>query len=221
MLRVARLPYSQPGALTLLVSKRWQKTTATSTTGTTATTNPSATSKPSAKPTSNATTTTSPKVTSSIPHYSTKSSPVPPFSAPPNRKSGGAGGTMLKALIYGVTLGVTGTIVYAEYENGPFRKQLESTIPYSSTVLGSIDEFIDPILGRQKTPTTPDKLPDLAYVKEKAPDANKLKPIVETTKSTTNTVVEKPSEKSQIQKATTQIKDAVDHATDKVQNIFL
>ncbi|CAF2094893.1 unnamed protein product [Rotaria magnacalcarata] len=241
MLRVARLPHSQTGALNLLINKRWQKTTATSGTGTTAaaktttdapkteytTTNTASPIKPpatSTKPSLNVpidrTTTTNKVSSSSIPHYTPKAGPPPTFSAPSSGKTGGGGGrTTVKALIYGVTLGLAATVVYAEYENGPFRHQLESTIPYSSTVFTSIDQFIDPIFGRQKSLTTevPETVPDLAFVKEKASDVEKPKKVVEQTKQTVNTVLEKLPEKTKIQKTGAQVKDAIDHAADQVK----
>ncbi|CAF3426794.1 unnamed protein product [Rotaria sp. Silwood2] len=233
MLRAARLPHSQSGALNfVLIAKRWQQTSGSGTTASNksipssnktqnAANTPSSTSKTqttSTKPSVNTpldrtnipykTTTTT---TSYIPPSSSKTSP------PPNRKTS-SGGSMVKAIVYGVTLGLTATLVYAEYENGSFRRQLESTIPYSSTILGGLDQFIDPIFGRQKALTTEisEKMPDLAYVKEKIADKDKTKTLGEQIKDTTNSVLEKLPDKAQIQKTGAQVKDAVSHAFEKL-----
>ncbi|CAF1157660.1 unnamed protein product [Rotaria sordida] len=242
MLRAARLSYSQSGALNfVLIAKRWQQTSGSGTTvppksipspnkTQTTTTNPSSTIKTpttSTKPPVNtpidrtnipykATTTTT---TSSIPGSSSRTGPRPPFSAPPSHKTSSSG-KMVKTILYGVTLGLTAVVVYAEYENGSFRRQLESTIPYSSTILGGLDQFIDPVFGRQKSITTKisEKMPDLAYIKEKISDKDKTKTLNEKIKDTTNNVLEKLPDKAQIQKAGAQVKDTVDHAADQVKD---
>ncbi|UJR26324.1 hypothetical protein I4U23_007662 [Adineta vaga] len=238
MLRAAHLPRSQPSVLNfLLVNKRWQQTPASPGTGTTASTkstpgsnttqyainNPSSTLKTqtaAARPSFNAPidrtnnpykTTTSP-TSSYIPPSSQSTSP------PSGRKSGSSTSSIVKTIIYGVTLGVAATLVYAEYENDSFRRQLESTIPYTSTVLGGIDQVIDPILGRQKpiTKVITDKLPDLAYVKDKISAKDQIKKLGEQVKDTTNNVLDKLPDKNTLKKAGEQAKDAINKASDKL-----
>jgi hypothetical protein len=239
MLRVAHLPRSQPTILNLLlVSKRWQQTPASPGSGTTvstkstpgshttqyATSNPSSattTQTASTKPSFNAPidrtnnpykTTTAP-TSSYTPPSSSRTGPPPSFSAPPTGKSSGSGGsgTAIKAIVYSVALGLTATLVYAEYENGSFRRQLESTVPFSSTILGGLDQVIDPVFGRKKPLTTQisEKMPDLSYVKDKIPDKDQVK-------TTVNNALEKLPDKTQIKKVGEQVKGAVDHATDQV-----
>jgi hypothetical protein len=238
MLRAAHLPRSQPAALNiLLVTKRWQQTPASPGKGTTAsnkstpgsntaqsaTNNPASTFKTqtaSARPSFNAPIdrTDNPyKTTTSPPSYI----PPPAFSAPPVRQTssgGGSGGKIVKTIIYGVALGLTATLVYAEYDNGPFRRQLESTIPYSSTVLGGLDQIIDPIFGRQKTLTKEisEKIPDLSYVKDKIPGTDQIKKFGEQVKDTANNALGKLPDKAQVQKAGEQAKDAVSNAYNKL-----
>lgn len=226
MLRAARLPHSQPGALNcLLITKRCQQTTASTILNSELTkpksvvNNLSSISKPQTTLTRSLSSnvlldrTINPYkiITASA---SSSSSSAKTGSRPP-RKSGGG---VIKALVYGVTLGLTATLVYAEYENGPFRRQLEETIPYSSTVLGSIDQYLDPVLGRQKslTPEVSEKVPDFAYVKDKVPDQEKSKTFSEQIKDTAHSVLEKLPDKAQIQKVGTQAKDAVSHAYEKI-----
>lgn len=236
MLRAARIPHTQPGVLNfLLITKRCQQTTASSTSTAGPNKPQSTTSTSSAKPAATASTdrtTTSSKSTtnvkSSIPHYSTRTSgSAPPSSVPPGGKSGGAG-RAAKSIIYGVTLGLTATLIYAEYENDSFRRQLESTIPYSATILGGLDQVIDPILGRQKSLKSEvlEKIPDLGFTKEKPKEQDKAKIVGGQTKDTSNIVSEKLPDKAQIQKAGSQtsdkvtdnkkVKSAVDQATEKV-----
>jgi hypothetical protein len=125
----------------------------------------------------------------------------------------------VKAIIYGVTLGLTATLVYAEYENGSFRRQLESTVPFSSTILGGLDQVIDPVFGRQKTLTKEisEKMPDLSYVKDKISDKDQIKQFGQQVKDKANNVLEKLPDKTKIKKAGEQAKGAVDNATDQVQ----
>jgi hypothetical protein len=247
MLRAAHLPRSQPATLNfLLITKRWQQTPASPGSGTTASTkstpgspatqyatnNPSSTAKTqtaSTRASVNAPidrtnnpykTTTSP-TSSNIPPSSTKTSPPPPFSAPSVPKSSGSGSSskIVKTIIYGVTLGLTATLVYAEYENGSFRRQLESTVPFSSTILGGLDQVIDPVFGRQKKLTTEisEKIPDLSYVRDKIPDKDQIKKLGQQVKDTANNALEKLPDKTQIKKAGEQVKGAVDRASDQVQ----
>ena len=247
MLRAAHLTRSQPAAWNLsLVSRRWQKTPASPGTGTTAsikstpgststqyaTNNPTssfksqtASSRPSTDGPIDRTnnplkTSTIPPAT--IPPLSSKtysSPPPPPFSAEPigSSGSGGAGGA-IKGLVYGLALGLTATLAYAEYENGSFRRRLEATVPLSSTVLGGLDQVINPAFGRQKKLSTQvaEKLPDLSYVKEKLAEKDPIKKLGEQMKTTTNAVRDKLPDKVQIQKAGEQAKDAVSHASDKL-----
>jgi hypothetical protein len=244
MLRAAHLPRSQPAVLNfLLVTKRWQQTPASSGSGTTASTkstpgsnttqyatsNTSSTAKTqtaSTKPSSNAPidrtnnpykTTTTP-ASSYTPPSSSRTSPPPPFSASSAGKPGGSGssGTIVKTIIYGVTLGLTATLVYAEYENGSFRRQLESTIPLSSTILGGLDQVIDPVFGRQKTLTKQisEKLPDLSYVKDKVPDKTQIQKAGEQAKDAVSNAYDKLTDPKKV-------KGAVDHATGQVHVFFI
>lgn len=243
MLRAAQLPRSQPALLNLLlVSKRWQQTPASPGMGVTAstkstpgshttqyaTTNPpssTTTQTASARPTFNAPVdrtnnpykTTPPSQPSSYtPPPSSRTGSPPPFSAPPRKPTGSSTGTIVKAIAYSLALGLTATIFYAEYENGPFRRQLESTVPYSSTVLGGIDEFINPMLGRQKPLSTgvAEKFPDLSYVKDKVPDKDQIKKIGQQIKDKAGNVVDKVTEKTQ--KAGEQTKEAINQTYDKL-----
>ena len=249
MLRAAHLTRSQPAAWNLtLVSRRWQKTPASPGTGTTAsikstpgststqyaTNNPTSSFKSqtaSSRPSTDGPIdrTNNPLKTSTIPPATipplssktySSSPPPPPFSAEPigSSGSGGAGGA-IKGLVYGLALGLTATLAYAEYENGSFRRRLEATVPLSSTVLGGLDQVIDPVFGRQKKLSTQvaEKLPDLSYVKEKVAEKDPIKKLGEQVKTTTNAVRDKLPDKAQLQKAGEQVKDAVGHATDQVK----
>lgn len=191
-------------------------------------------------------TTTTPASThtpSSSSSSSSRTGPPPPFSAtPPPRStgSGGGGGAVVKAVIYSVALGLTATLVYAEYENGSFRRQLESTVPFTSTILGGLDQIIEPVFGRQKPLSTQvsEKLPDLAYVKDKLPNKEQIKALGQQAKDTANNVLDKLPDKNQIKKVgeqvkttvsntvdklpdTKKVKDAIDHTTDQVRVVFL
>ncbi|CAF1487203.1 unnamed protein product [Adineta ricciae] len=235
MLRAAHLPRAQPAALNfLLVSKRWQQTPASPGSGTTASTKSTPGSHTTQYATNNPASAFKTQTAASRPSfnapidrtsnsYKTTTSPtstyVPPSSQRTNpssgNKSGGGAGTLVKAIVYGVALGVTGTLAYAEYENDSFRRQLESTIPYSATILGGIDQVIDPVLGRQKSITKgiTDKVPDLAYVKEKLPGKDQVKKLGEQVKDATNHVVEKFPDKNALKKVGEQAKDAVNKVT--------
>jgi hypothetical protein len=235
MLRAAHLPRSHPTVLNLLlVSKRWQQTTTSPGSGTTGstkstpsstTTTQTASTKPSFNApidrTNNPYKTTTAPTSSYIPPSSSRTGPPPSFSAPPTGKSGGSS-TAIKAIVYSVALGLTATLVYAEYENGPFRRQLESTVPFSSTILGGLDQVIEPVFGRKKSLTTQisEKMPDLSYVKDKIPDKDQTKTLGQQVKNTVNNTLEKLPDKTQIKKAGEQVKGAVDHATNQVQSFF-
>ena len=243
MLRAAHLPRSQPSILNfLLVTKRWQQTPASPGMGVTAstkstpgshttqyaTTNPASSTKTQTATTSTTfntpidrtnnpyKTTTTPTSSYSPPPSSSRTTPLPPFNPPPPRQSGGGSGTVIKAIVYSLALGLTATLFYAEYENGSFRRQLESNVPYSSTILGGIDQVIDPVLGRHKSLKTEitEKLPDLHYVKDKLPDKDQIKKLGQQVKDSANNVVEKISDKTH--KAGEQTKDAITHAYDKL-----
>lgn len=246
MLRAAHLPRAQPAIFNLLVtSKRWQQTPASPGAGTTvstkstpgshttqhATSNPASATKTqtaSSKPSFNAPIdrTNNPYKTTTIPtssyssSSSSRTSPPPPFSAPPpeNPTGSGGSGTVIKALVYSVALGLTATLVYAEYENGPFRRQLESTVPFTSTILGGLDQVIEPVFGRQKplSKQVSEKIPDLAYVKDKLPNKDSVKAVGQQVKDTANNVLEKLPDKSQIKKVGDQVKTTVSNTVDKL-----
>jgi hypothetical protein len=220
MLRAAHLPRSQPAALNfLLVTKRWQQTTASPGSGTTVSTKSTSGSNTTSNPSSTRASFNAP-IDRTNNSYKTTSTPSARTGPPPGQEtsSGGSGGTMIKLIIYGVTLGLTATLAYAEYENGSFRRQLESTIPYSSTILGGLDQVIDPVFGRQKTLTKQisEKIPDLAYVKDKIPAKDQIKKVGEQIKDTANNVLEKLPNKTTIQKAGERAKDAVSNTYDKL-----
>ena len=233
MLRAAQLPRSQPTVLNLLlVSKRWQQTPASPGSGVTASTKSTpgshttqyATSNPPSAPTTQSASTrpsfnapidrtNNPYKTTTAPtSSSSRSGPPPPFSVPPTGKSGGSG-TAIKAIVYSVALGLTATLVYAEYENGSFRRQLESTVPFTSTILGGVDQAIEPIFGKRKSLTAQisEKMPDLSYTKDQ------VKTLGQQVKATANNALEKLPDKTQIKKAGEHVKGAVDHAADKVR----
>lgn len=223
MLRAALLPRSQPAALNcLLISKRWQKVPGSpSTTSSTTTTakplsaaaasNPTSTTKTSTTPNATRPSTTAYPTSKIVPSSARTGTPPGYSSRPPTKKSGGA----IKAVIYGVAFGLTATLVYAEYENGSFRRQLETTIPYASDVFGGLDQFIDPIFGRQKglANTVSGNFPELAYVKK---DEQPVQKLGDQVKATTDTVKEKLPDKTQLQKATEKTKETVQHALEKL-----
>ena len=247
MLRAAHLPRSQPAVFNLLVvSKRWQQTPASPGSGTTvstkstpgshttqyATSNPASattTQTASTRPSFNAPIdrTNNPYKTTTIPtstytpSSSSRTGPPPPFSAPPPppRSTGSGGsGTVVKAIVYSVALGLTATLVYAEYENGSFRRQLESTVPFTSTILGGLDQVIEPVFGRPKPLSTQvsEKIPDLAYVKDKLPNKEQIKSIGQQAKDTATNVLEKLPDKDQIKKVGEQVKTTVSNTVDKL-----
>jgi len=222
MLRAALLPRSQPATLNcLLVSKRWQKAPGSpgNTNNTTTNAKPlsaasASNSTTSTTKTSTTTTTARPTTvaypTSKIVPASARTGLPPGSSRPTGKKSGGA----LKAVIYGVAFGLTATLVYAEYENGSFRRQLETTIPYASDVLGGLDQFIDPIFGRQKglAGTISEQFPELAYVKKDDP----VQKLGDQVKTAADKLKEKLPDTTQLKKVTEQAKDKVQHALEKL-----
>jgi len=147
MLRVINLSRAQPTARNLLlVTKRYQQSSTSSGSATTASTK----STPGSK-------------TSTTPPPSTP----PPSSSSSSYPSTDGGGGTVKAIVYGVALGLGTTLLYAEYDNGSFRRKVESILPLSSTILGGLDKIIDPVFGRQKKLTTvvSEKLPDKEQIK--------------------------------------------------------
>jgi len=222
MLRAAHLPRSQPAALNfLLVTKRWQQTPASPGSGTTVPTKSTSGSNTTSNPSSARSSFNAP-IDRTSNSYKTTSTPSARTGPSPGHETSsggsGGGGTLIKVIIYGVTLGLTATLAYAEYENGPFRRQLESTIPYSSTILGGLDQVIDPVFGREKplTKQISEKIPDLAYVKDKIPGKDQIKKVGEQIKDTANNVLEKLPDKTKIQKAGERAKDAVSNTYDKL-----
>jgi hypothetical protein len=202
MLRAAHLPRSQPTVLNLLlVSKRWQKTPASPGSGTTTSTKSTPGSSTIQYATSNPSSANPYKTTTTASTSSSRTGPPPTFSAPPTGNKSSGSSTAIKAIVYSVALGLTGTLVYAEYENGPFRRQLESTVPFTSTILGGLDKVIEPVFGNRKPITTQvaEKLPDLSYVKDKLPDKDQVKTVGQ-----------------QIKKAGEQVKGAASQAADQV-----
>jgi gas vesicle protein len=199
MLRVINLSRAQPAARNLsLITKRYQQSTTSSGSSTTqsATKTP-----PSATKTQTASTTPSSK-------------PVPPPSSSssyPSGSTGGSGGTV-KAIVYGVALGLGVTLLYAEYDNGSFRHKVESTLPLSSTILSGLDKIIDPVFGRHKKLTTiiSEKLPDVSAITNKLPDKEQIKKAGEQVKDTVNDAYDKLPEYKKI-------KGAVTHAADQVK----
>jgi hypothetical protein len=199
MLRVINLSRAQPAARNLsLITKRYQQSSSSSGSSTTqsATKTP-----PSATKTQTASTTPSSK-------------PVPPPSSSssyPSGSTGGSGGTV-KAIVYGVALGLGVTLLYAEYDNGSFRHKVESTLPLSSTILSGLDKIIDPVFGRHKKLTTiiSEKLPDVSAITNKLPDKEQIKKAGEQVKDTVNDAYDKLPEYKKI-------KGAVTHAADQVK----
>ncbi|CAF2803350.1 unnamed protein product [Rotaria sp. Silwood2] len=182
MLRVIYLSRAQPAARNLLlINKRFQQTSTTSSTKPTST-NPSSATKT--------------KTTSS--------------SYPADSNTGGT----VKAIVYGLGLGLSITLLYAEYDNGSFRRKVESKLPLSSTILSVLDKIIDPIFGRHKKLTTiiSEKLPDVSPVTDRLPDKEQVKRAAEQAKDTINDTYDKLPEyktvKSKIIHAADQVKDA-------------
>jgi hypothetical protein len=243
MLRTICLSRAQPAARNLLlVTKRYQQSSSSSGTGTTtstkstpgSTTTQSATSNPSsASKTQTASTKTSsnepidrtnnPQKTTTTPPPSPRTVPPPP---PPSSRpassssssSSGGGGTTVKAIAYGVALGLGVTLLYAEYDNGSFRRKVESTLPLSSTILGGLDKIIDPVFGRHKKLTTiiSEKMPDISGITDRLPDKDQIKKAGEQVKDAATAAYNKLPDQKQIQKAGEQAKDALNDAYDKL-----
>ncbi|CAF4913427.1 unnamed protein product, partial [Rotaria sp. Silwood1] len=197
MLRVIYLSRAQPAARNLLlINKRYQQTSTTS-----------STKPPSSNPSSATKTTTTTTSSSSTPR---PPPPPPPPSRPADVKTGGT----LKAIVYGVGIGLGITLLYAEYDNGSFRRKVESKLPLSSTILSILDKAIDPIFGRQKKLTTiiSEKLPDISPVTDRLPDKEQVKKAAEQAKDVINDTYDKLPEyktvKGRITHAADQVKDA-------------
>lgn len=124
----------------------------------------------------------------------------------------------MKAVAYGLGLGLGFALLYAEYDNGSFRRKVESTIPLSSTILAGLDKIIDPVFGRHKKLTTiiSEKMPDLSPITDKLPSSDQIKKAGEQVKDAANTVYNKLPDQKQIQKAGEQAKDAINDAYDKL-----
>ena len=241
MLRTVQLSRAQPVAQNILrVTKRFQQSSSSSGTSKpgsattqssnfntpptaprtqTATSNPSSNGPIDRTNNPNKTTTTPPPSPSTAP-----SSPktVPPVSRPAS-SSGGSGsgasapsGGTVKAVAYGVALGLGVTLLYAEYDNGSFRRKVESTLPLSSTILSGLDKVIDPVFGRQKKLTTiiSEKLPDVSVITDKLPDKAQLKKAGEKVKDAANAAYDKLPDQKQIEKAGEKAKDAINDAYD-------
>jgi hypothetical protein len=199
MLRVVNLSRAQPAARNLLlVTKRYQQSSTSS--GSSATKNPSKTTTPPPPPPPN------------TPPPSSKT--VPPSSSSSYPSTGGSGGAV-KAVVYGVALGLGVTLLYAEYDNGSFRRKVESTLPLSSTILSGLDKVIDPVFGRNKKLTTiiSEKLPDISSVTDKLPDKEQIKKAGEQAKDAINDAYDKLPEYKKV-------KGAVTHAADQVKFIY-
>lgn len=224
MLRVINASRAPAVARNLsLVTKRYQQSSSSSGSATTASTKStpgSSTTQSSVKNPSSAsqTQTASTRTSSDGPVDRTnnpiKTTPPPSSSSsyPPTGSSGGTG----KAIAYGIALGLGVTLLYAEYDNGSFRRKVESTLPLSSTILGGLDKIIDPVFGRQKKLTTiiSEKLPDVSVVTDKLPDKEQLRKAGEQVKDAANAVYSKlPSEK-QIGKAKEKAKDFINDTYD-------
>ena len=233
MLRAIYLSRAQPAARNLLlVTKQFQQSCKASDSATTASTKStpgsnttqSSTSNPSsATKTQTASTKTSsnaPIDRSNNPQKTTTTPPPstpPPSSRPTGSSSGGGGGTV-KAIVYGVALGLGVTLIYAEYDNGSFRRKVESTLPLSSTILSGLDKIIDPVFGRHKKLTTimSEKLPDISAVTDRLPDKEQIKKAGEQAKDAANALYNKLPDQKQIQKAGEQAKDAINDAYEKL-----
>jgi tetrahydromethanopterin S-methyltransferase subunit B len=216
MFRVVNLSRAQPAARNLLlINKRYQQSSTSSGSSTTQSTtkNPSSTASSSNNPTK--TTTTPPP---STPPPSSKTVPPPSSSSSyPSSGSSGISGTV-KAIVYGVALGLGVTLIYAEYDNGSFRRKVESTLPLSPTILSGLDKIIDPVFGRQKKLTTiiSENLPDISPVTDRLPDKDQIKKAGEQIKDAANAAYNKLPSQQQIEKAGEKAKDAINDAYDKL-----
>jgi len=198
MLRVINLSRAQPAARNLsLITKRYQQSSTSSGASTTQ------------SATKTQTTSTTPSSKTVPPPSSSSSS-----SSYPSGSTGGSGGTV-KAIVYGVALGLGVTLLYAEYDNGSFRHKVESTLPLSSTILSGLDKIIDPVFGRHKKLTTiiSEKLPDVSAITNKLPDKEQIKKAGEQVKDTVNDAYDKLPEYKKV-------KGAVTHAADQVKFIY-
>jgi len=121
-------------------------------------------------------------------------------------------------LIWSLSGNLSVTLLYAEYDNGSFRRKVESTLPLSSTILGGLDKIIDPVFGRHKKLTTiiSEKMPDISPVTDKLPDKDQIKKAGEQVKDAANAVYNKLPSQKQIEKAGEQAKDVINDAYDKL-----
>ncbi|CAF1048158.1 unnamed protein product [Rotaria sordida] len=209
MLRVIYLSRAQPAARNLLlINKRYQQSSSTSSTKSTSS-NPSSTKSTSSNPSSTAS--VNRENTSQTTTTTSSSSTSRPSSRPTGTSSGGGGGTF-KAIAYGVGLGLGITLLYAEYDNGSFRRKVESRLPLSSTILSLLDKIIDPVFGRHKKLTTiiSEKLPDVSAITDRLPDKEQVKKAAEKAKDTINDTYDKlPEYKT--------VKSTITHAADQVK----
>lgn len=115
-----------------------------------------------------------------------------------------------------MALGLGVTLLYAEYDNGSFRRKVESTIPLSSTILAGLDKIIDPVFGRHKKLTTiiSEKMPDVSAVTNKLPDKEQIRKAGEKVKDAANAVYDRLPSQKQIEKAGEKAKDAINDAYD-------
>jgi len=148
--------------------------------------------------------------------------PSPPPSSsksvPPSSSAEVGGNSTGKAILYGVGLGLGVALLYAEYDNGSFRRKVENTLPLSSTILSGLDKIIDPIFGRHKKLTTiiSEKLPDVSPVTDRLPDKEQLRKAGQQVKDAANAVYDRLPSQKQIEKAGEQAKDAVNDAYDRL-----
>jgi hypothetical protein len=197
MLRVINLTRTQPVVRNLsLIPKRYQQ------------------SSPPSGSTTSASTKSTPS--SSTNQSASKAQTSSSSSSYPSGSTGGS--STAKAIIYGLGLGLGVTLLYAEYDNGSFRRKVESTLPLSSTILGGLDKIIDPVFGRSKKLTTiiSEKLPDISSVTDKLPDKNQIKKAGEQVKDAANAVYDRLPSQKQIEKAGERAKDTINDAYDKL-----
>jgi hypothetical protein len=231
MLRVINLSRAQPAARNLsLVTKRYQQSSTSSGSATTTSTKSTPGSSTTQSTTNNPSSATKTQTASTTPSSNnptktTTTTPPPPSTPPPSSRTapassypagGSTGGSgTVKAIVYGVALGLGVTLLYAEYDNGSFRSKVESTLPLSSTILGGLDKIIDPVFGRHKKLTTiiSEKLPDISAVTDKLPDKEQIKKAGEQAKDLVNDAYDKLPEYKKV-------KGAVTHAADKVKLIY-
>ncbi|CAF0840370.1 unnamed protein product [Didymodactylos carnosus] len=203
--KMFRIPQLCPKTTALIVTKRLQQTTPTSSSKSspssqTKTASSDETHNAAVKRTTQAGTTTTQADTTTV-KTSGKTDGRADYPA-----DGGNRSNVLKMTGYALAIGVTTALVYAEYENGKFRRKVEKTIPLSGTLLGGLDKIIDPVFGRRKNiiQTISDELPDMAKVKEGAKIVRdqlpEYKTVKETAKDAAHAVYEQLPEKKTVQK---------------------